>query len=215
MGSNWATAITTADFNGDGKLDVAIPIYSSSGTNNVGILLGDGNGGFGSFSTFSSGVANAWSIAAADFNGDGKMDVSVAGGSSVGVLLGNGTGGLGTAATFSTGGTMAQAVAVGDFNGDGKPDIAVASNTNIGILVGNGGGSFAAATTFSFSGGVYPEGLAIGDFNGDGRPDLAVANNNNGNLGLLPILAVRLPSHSIRLTVCRSTWPSVALAPAN
>jgi hypothetical protein len=185
LGSNWATAITTADFNGDGKLDVAIPIYSSSGTNNVGILLGDGNGGFGSFSTFSSGVANAWSIAAADFNGDGKMDVSVAGGSSVGVLLGNGTGGLGTAATFSTGGTMAQAVAVGDFNGDGKPDIAVASNTNIGILVGNGGGSFAAATTFSFSGGVYPEGLAIGDFNGDGRPDLAVANNNNGNLGLL------------------------------
>ena len=186
LGSNWAIAIAAADFNGDGKLDLAVPIYST-GTNKVGILLGDGQGGFSSLATFSSGVSNVWSIAIGDFNGDGKADVVVAGGSSVGVLLGNGTGGLGTAATFGTGGSAARAVAVGDFNGDGKPDIAVGNNTNIGILAGNGSGSFAAATTFSFSGGIYPEGLAIGDFNGDGRSDLAVANNNsnNGNLGIL------------------------------
>src|SRR5207302_249957 len=79
------------------------------------------------------------SVAAGDFNGDGKPDLAVAntGSNTVSVLLGNGDGTFQAAAFFAAG-LNPQYVAVGDFNGDGKPDLAVAntgSNT-VSVLLG-------------------------------------------------------------------------------
>ena len=69
--------VTVGDFNGDGKLDIAVANHNA---NNVGILLGKGNGTFWPATTFSTGgtsVASdlkADSLVAGDFNGDGKLD---------------------------------------------------------------------------------------------------------------------------------------------
>jgi len=118
--------IVVADFNNDGKPDIATSNYDESiglmydPTNSLSILLGDGNGGFGAATHFTV-ATNMLSIAAGDFNGDGKVDIATI--PDMKILLGNGTGGFAAATTF-TEGTFSEAIAVGDFNGDGKADVA-------------------------------------------------------------------------------------------
>jgi len=125
-------AAAVGDFNGDGIPDLAVANVSSD---NVTILLGNGSGGFteAAGSPFAAGTS-PYSVAVADFNGDGTCDLVVANRSSnnVTVLLGNGSGGF-TAATGSpfAVGTGPWSVAVGDFNGDGKPDLVVANSSTI------------------------------------------------------------------------------------
>src|SRR5437870_189597 len=108
---------------------------------------------------------NPQSVAAGDFNGDGRPDLAVAnsGSSNVSVLLGNGDGTFQAARTFAAGTTPAS-VAVGDFNGDGVADLAVANSgsSNVSVLLGNGDGTFQAARTFAAGGG--PLSVAVGDF---------------------------------------------------
>ena len=151
---------------------------------------------------YDSGGFDAASVAVADVNGDGKLDIIVAnqcGNSSncfyylfgfdgtVAVLLGNGDGTFQPPLAYASGGETPVSVAVADVNGDGKPDIIVAnkcaSGTNcnsgtgsVGILLGNGDGTFQAAATYN-SGGVFAVSLALADFNGDGKTDLAVAHS--------------------------------------
>ena len=93
VGVTGLTALAAGDFNADGKLDLAAANYNS-GT--VGILLGNGSGGFASAATFASGGANPRSIAAGDFNADGKLDLAVTNtdNNTVGILIGNGLGGV-------------------------------------------------------------------------------------------------------------------------
>ena len=174
--------MVVGDFTGDGRLDIAVANHDS---NTVGVLLGNGNGGFTPAVTYATGGSGPTSIVAGDFNGDGKLDLAVtnADSNTVGLLLGNGAGGFAAATTFASGGSSPVALAVGDFNGDGKLDLAVAnqaSNT-VGVLLGNGAGGFATATTFASRGS--PDAVAVGDFNGDGKLDIAVANASN--VGLL------------------------------
>jgi hypothetical protein len=114
----------------------------------------------------------------ADFNGDGKLDLTVANyySSTVSVLLGNADGTFQPALTSATG-AYPQSVAVGDFNADGKLDLATA-NTNDGgvsVLRGNGDGTFQAATSLGVAGN--PTSVAVGDFNGDGKLDLGVTSS--------------------------------------
>ena len=91
------------DFNGDGNLDIATTNWPS-GT--IGILLGNGSGGF-TTTTVSSGGSWPDAIAVGDFNHDGKLDLAVANGFSntVSILLGNGNG------TFCAHGPIAPAEA--------------------------------------------------------------------------------------------------------
>ena len=92
------------DFNGDGKLDLAV---ADTGSNTVAVLLNNGSGGFFGAVTYSTGGGLPDALAAADFNGDGKLDLAVANadGNSIGILLNNGSGGFSAATTFATGGT--------------------------------------------------------------------------------------------------------------
>jgi hypothetical protein len=169
--------VAVGDFNGDGKLDLAVANASS---NNVSVLLGNGTGGFGAATNYAVG-APPHSVAVGDFNGDGTLDLAVGnnGSNNVSVLLGNGTGGFGTATNYAAG-SSPHSVAVGDFNGDGKPDLAVANqnSNNVSVLLGNGNGTFGPAINYAVV--TTPESVAVGDFNGDGKPDLAVANGGSG-----------------------------------
>jgi len=111
--------VAVADFNGDGKNDVAET--SSSG---VSILLGDGAGNLGTPQVLKAGVAPQ-RIVAADLNGDRKIDLAVTnlGSNTVSIFLGNGDGTFGAAKNITVG-MGPDGIAAGDFNGDGHLAVA-------------------------------------------------------------------------------------------
>ena len=120
------------------------------------------------------------SVASADFNNDGKLDLVAANqfSNTVSILLGVGDGSFGPAVNFNAGNSPVRVVA-GDFNNDGKLDLAV-SNLNsqsISVLLGNGDGTFGPPV--SYGAGAYPVSLAVGDFNNDGKLDLTVTNSDD------------------------------------
>jgi len=167
-------SVAVGDFNGDGKPDLAVV---NSYSNNVSILLGNGDGTFQIHVDYPTG-AQPGSVAIGDFNGDGKLDLAVVNSYSnnVSVLLGNGNGTFQPAVSYGTGsGTGPAFVAVGDFNHDGKLDLAVANSnsTYVSVLLGNGDGTFQTAVNYDVGGA--PTSIAVGDFNHDGKLDLAVA----------------------------------------
>jgi len=174
-------SIVIADFNSDGKQDVAI---SNQGSSSVSIRLGDGAGGF-SGSTNVSVATTPRTVVTADFNGDGKMDIATAnsGSSNVSIRLGDGSGGFSGSTNISVS-SGAYSLAVGDFNGDGNADFASANNSagSVSIRLGNGSGGFSGSTNISL--GTNPWSIAVGDFNNDGKDDFATANNTSNNVSI-------------------------------
>ena len=156
----------TADFNHDGKLDIA-----TCNPPNVSILLGNGDGTFQPAISYSLGSYPA-AIASADFNGDGQPDLAVTDSSGVWIPLGNGDGTFQTPISYAAG-PYPDSIAVADFNGDGKPDIVVADNGRnrygVTVLLGNGDGTFQPYIPHGIN--FEPYALVAGDFDGDGLPD--------------------------------------------
>jgi hypothetical protein len=113
--------LVIGDFNRDGKPDLAV---ADSGASTVDILLGNGDGTFGTATSLTA-LSGSKSIGMADFNADGNLDLAVCdtGTGTVDVFLGNGNGTFQTATAFSTGSTACSAVGIADFNGDGAPDV--------------------------------------------------------------------------------------------
>ena len=144
--------IAVGDFNNDGRSDIVV---ANSGTNNVGVLLGYGNGSFAAIITYSTGDGSyPIAVAVGDFNNDDRLDIVVANydTNNVGVLLGYGNGSFSIVKTYSTGeGSTPYAVTVSDFNNDGQLDIVVANygTDNVGILFGYGNGTFENQVTYS------------------------------------------------------------------
>ncbi len=175
-------SVAPGDFNRDGDVDLVV---ADQNTDTVGVVLGDGAGGFGPATNFAVGAA-PFSVAVGDFDGDGDPDAAVAnsGSDTVSVLLGNGAGGFGLATNFGVGGSP-DSVAVGDFDGDRRPDLAVVSLAEgaVSVLLGDGAGGFGPATDFPV--GFFPFSVAVGDFNGDRRPDLATADLFSGTVSVL------------------------------
>lgn len=174
--SNQPRSIATADFNGDGKADLAISEQPSQ----VEILLGDGLGNFTTAGTYAVGSAASgdW---AADVTGDGRADVLVVDQTAPGalsVLVGHGDGSFGPIISLATGAYGYPAVVrTGDVNGDGTQDMVVTNNDAYGgvtTFLSDGSGGFSPG--IHSGAGLSPVSVSLGDINLDGKLDIVVSN---------------------------------------
>ena len=186
------SSIAVGDFNGDGKLDLAVgsPVsgLSLNTQSEISILLNTGSGGFSAGSSFGIGPLESvpTSIVAADFNNDGRLDLAVALSNTIALVICEGSGD-GTFAIESTPvvGNNPVWLAAADFNGDGKIDLIVDNNADntVSVLLGNGDETFGSATTYPT--GIHSTNLALADLNGDGKLDVVIVNNGDGNVQAL------------------------------
>jgi hypothetical protein len=175
--------IASADFNGDGHLDLAV---TNQNSNTVSIFLGNGDGTFSTKTDFQTGVGPT-GIVAADFNADGHADLAITNqtDNTVSVLLGNGDGTFQAQTTTPTG-NEPLGILTGDYNGDGILDLITANKTDntATVLIGDGKGNF-NVLRLDVPVAAGPVALASADFNGDTRLDLAVAAQSANTLTVL------------------------------
>jgi hypothetical protein len=179
-------SLNAADFNGDGRPDVATINGSSS---DVSVFLRQAGGGFaqepGSPIAVGSGPSGA---AVGDYNGDGRADLAVSSfiEGNVRVLLRRPGGGFALEGAPISLGARLSTVAAGDFNSDGRLDLALTAQdrSQVVILLRN-----AQNTGFStgpqLTTGLTPAAIAVGDYNGDGLADLAIANRGGDSATIL------------------------------
>lgn len=182
--------IVSADFNGDGRQDVAVANMVAKRAGHVNLLYGNGSGGFG-LPKGSPKMAAPTGIATGDFNGDGRPDIVVSHGVDQGgfdILL-NRNGRFDTS-TYVAGGTNAQSISVGDFNQDGRTDVVLADSGGLIVFLGHGNGTFSNGEVLA-SGTQFLQVMAQ-DINHDGKLDLVAATPSsiqvflslgNGNFG--------------------------------
>jgi hypothetical protein len=186
--------VVVADFNGDGHPDV---VTDSWGTNQIELLLGDGNGGLhtpGRY--FATGHRPYERLRSADFNGDGLPDIVTTNldDGTVTILLADGKGGFRDASGSSfPAGAKPWQLAIDDVDGDGKfdlliipyeQDISDASQNAVTVLLGDGKGAFRPmpGSPLPLRGCHGPNGVTAGDLRGDGRHDIVVACAESRNL---------------------------------
>lgn len=183
-------ALELADVNGDGSPDLVVAYRSTSGS--IGVFLNPGDGTL-NFPQQAAGYATdslPQALALGDLNGDGKLDLVVAGGDTapfLDILANKGDGTFADRTSQAVGGG-ARSIALGDLNGDGKTDVALAiPNVDTGgvisVFLNTGNGTFAAPT--DYHAGELPFSVAIVDLNGDGKADLAAANNVSSSVSVL------------------------------
>ncbi len=176
------SAIATGEFNINNNANVGLAV-TNSGDGTVSILLGNGDGTFGTQGILDAGKGPA-GVASADFNADSKPDLAVTNQTdgTVSVFIGNGDGTFFPQTVYNTG-TSPVGIIAESFAGT-TPDLAVADETanNVDVLIGNGDGTFTAP--ISLPTGNSPIALAGADLNGDGTIDLVSANNTSNTVSV-------------------------------
>lgn len=207
-GGTFGIDVKVADVNHDGKPDIVVLNQCGIDDGNcrfptIGVLLGNGDGTFQPVVTYdpSPGASGPHTIALADLNGDGKLDIVVSNSiltgteGGVAVLLGNGDGTFQPATSYGSGGYGANGMTVADLNGDGKADIIVINlctqfcpaqlgEGSVAVLLGNGDGTFQPAVSYDPD-SWDADAVVVADLNADGKPDALVmgCRGSDGQVG--------------------------------
>jgi hypothetical protein len=184
-GSMVAVGLAMGDLNGDGHPDLALADENRS----VEVLINNGDGSFQppvAYPTLQDSccLAEPNSVAIADFDGDGRLDLAVANSyEDISVLRGNGDGTFQPQVAYTTN-REPESIHTADVDGDGRADILVATTNSpdVAVLLGKGDGTFLPQQFFAVSNNTSA--IAVGDVNGDGRPDV-VATDGNTQVGVL------------------------------
>jgi hypothetical protein len=183
--------IVAADLEGDGTMDLAVT-NGSSATDGIVVFRNEGAGTFKTAEMIAVGSFQL-GLAAADLNGDRKVDLAVATKNGLVVLQNNGQGNF-SLVEGSLHGTRTVLVIGGDVDADEDVDLIVAhsetesSRPVLSVLRNNGDGSFRLREDYSSAVQAL-----LGDFNGDGSPDLVLATSpavspGTSNVSVLPNL---------------------------
>ena len=172
-----------ADFNGDGKTDLAVVTGGAGnrGGSGIAVLFGNGQGVF-STSTAYVVLPDLDAVAAGDFNSDGKADLAVGDtfDGLVAIVLGTGQGRF-SPPVHEYAVDYPVAIASGRLGNDSNLDLAVLSwgkEQNVRVLLGNGDGTFAPGQSIAIP-ALYPSWITLADFNGDGILDMAVTSQGD------------------------------------
>jgi hypothetical protein len=189
-------SIVIGDFNEDGKLDL---VTAAPNTHNVVRVRGAGDGTFGAPTYTSLGIGSYGvtidpiTIASADINGDGHLDIAAVdskshevgntsqGSDIVAILLANGDGTFSGPTELHTGTALQSSLVLTDLNEDGHPDLAVLNSgaaATIGVMLNDGHGGFAGPLSVGLDGATGASGSTIADVTGDGLNDVVTANVN-------------------------------------
>ena len=181
--------IAVGDFNGDGKLDIALAQFNAGV---VLILAGNGDGTFQPPVVIGTN-STPYALAVADLNGDGKADIVTANYTSlnVTVLLNTTTVSQVTPSfspTIYNTANYANGVAIGDFNGDGAPDLAIsngATNNTLNIFQNkaDGTGTFTTVAVLTIP-AAHLYGVSVADFNADGYVDIVAVDYSQNQVGV-------------------------------
>ncbi len=189
------TSLSVADMDGDGDLDLAVANrFGPGGTilDNVSVLQNNGDGTFAPKVDYEVGDS-PHSLSAADFDGDGDVDLAVANygesgaGNNVSVLKNNGDGTFAPKMDYPTG-RNSYSLFAADLDLDGDLDLAVAnaSSNTISVLRNIGDGTFEAKADYPTN--VNPASVFAAHLDSDGLLDLAVANSGLGSGNTISVL---------------------------
>ena len=181
----YANQVAVADTNGDG-----IPDLIANQDGYIEVLFGNGDGTFRPGPSTHTGLLTTLSFVAVDLNGDGKIDLAIAGGpddeqqpEGLAVCLGNGDGTFQEAVFYPAGTDYAiGAIVVGSFDGHGTTDAMVSGESGVWLFTGKGNGEFNAGVLAITLAQRYGGGLAAADFNSDNKLDLVVTLPASGGL---------------------------------
>lgn len=166
----------TADFDGDGNLDLVLSGHGEPPTG-IQVVLGNGDLTFGfdadSRTSVPTGAGSA-GVAVADFDEDGRPDIAVANRDDRTVSLVMNKGGLLFTESHLSFDRAPRDVAVADLNGDRRADLIVVADAVVYVFLGQGNGSFLLPVRYDV--GVGSVRVDTGDFNHNGLPDVVTVN---------------------------------------